>query len=81
MSRFDSFWGRHYAEAVGRAKATLLVRYGLQYETPNPQNVLMQLDAELRPTGAIVLRDLGDVNSLMADVSEGENPWGPCRPS
>lgn len=75
----ESFWGRHYAEAVGRAKAKLLVRYGLQYETPNPQNVLIQLDPTLRPTGAIVLRDLGDVNSLMADVAEGENPWGVMR--
>lgn len=73
---FDLFWGRHYAEAVGRAKASLLVRYGLQYETPNPQNVLVQLDDSLRPTGAIVLRDLGDVNSLMREVAEGENPWG-----
>jgi hypothetical protein len=75
----DDFWGRHYAEAVGRAKAKLLVRYGLQYETPNPQNVMIQLDPTLRPTGAIVLRDLGDVNSLMAEVSEGENPWGPLH--
>ena len=52
--RFESFWGRHYAEAVGRAKARFFVRYGLQFETPNPQNVLVQLDARLRPTGTIV---------------------------
>jgi hypothetical protein len=73
---FESFWGRHYAESIGRAKAKLLARYGAQYETPNPQNVLVQLDRKLHPTGAIVLRDLGDVNSLMAEVSEGVNPWG-----
>jgi hypothetical protein len=73
---FERFWGRHYAEAVGRAKAALLARYGLQYETPNPQNVLIQLDASLRPTGAIALRDLGDAVSLMREVAEGENPWG-----
>jgi hypothetical protein len=73
---FELFWGRHYAESIGRAKATLLARYGLQYDTPNPQNVLVQLDENLRPTGAIVLRDLGDVNSLMREVAEGENPWG-----
>jgi hypothetical protein len=75
--RFDLFWGRHYATAVGRAKALFLARYGLQYETPNPQNILVQLDATLRPTGALVLRDLGDAESLMAEVAEGENPWGP----
>lgn len=73
---FEQFWGRHYAEPIGRAKASLLARYGLQYETPNPQNVLVQLDASLRPTGTMVLRDLGDVNSLMREVSEGVNPWG-----
>lgn len=76
---FELFWGRHYAEALGCAKASLLARYGLQYETPNPQNVLIQLDATLRPTGAIVLRDLGDVNSLMHEVAEGHNPWGALR--
>jgi len=76
---FASFWGRHYAEPVGRAKAKLLARYGLQYETPNPQNVLIQLDPALRPTGAIVLRDLGDVNSVMAELVEGDNPWGAMK--
>lgn len=73
---FEAFWGHHYAESIGRAKAKLLARYGLQYETPNPQNVMVQLDPTLRPTGAIVLRDLGDLNSLMAEVAEGQNPWG-----
>jgi hypothetical protein len=75
--RFDLFWGRHYASAVGRAKALFLARYGLQYETPNPQNILVQLDATLRPTGSMVLRDLGDAESLMAEVGESDNPWGP----
>jgi hypothetical protein len=75
--RFDVFWGRHYASAVGRAKALFLARYGLQYETPNPQNILVQLDAGLRPTGVMVLRDLGDAESLMAEVGESDNPWGP----
>jgi hypothetical protein len=73
---FEAFWGRHYAEAIGRAKARLLARYGLQYDTPNPQNVMVQLDRSLRPTGRIVLRDLGDVNSLMGELAEGSNPWG-----
>ena len=59
---FAAFWGAAYAEPVGRAKAKLLARYGLQYQTPNPQNLLVQLDARLRPTGAIVLRDLADTD-------------------
>ena len=31
---FETFWGACYAEAIGRAKAKLLTRYGLQYDTP-----------------------------------------------
>ena len=59
---FAAFWGDAYAEPVGRAKARLLARYGLQYVTPNPQNILVQLDPRLRPTGAIVFRDLADTD-------------------
>ncbi len=59
---FAAFWGDAYAEPVGRAKARLLARYGLQYVTPNPQNILVQLDRRLRPTGAIVFRDLADTD-------------------
>ena len=59
---FSAFWGDAYAEPVGRAKARLLARYGLQYVTPNPQNILVQLDRRLRPTGAIVFRDLADTD-------------------
>jgi hypothetical protein len=77
--RFEAFWGRHYAEAVGRAKARFFVRYGLQYETPNPQNVLVQLDARLRPTGRVVLRDLGDANCATDARSCAEWPWTVLR--
>lgn len=59
---FAAFWGSAYAEPVGRAKARLLARYGLQYVTPNPQNILVQLDRRLAPTGAIVFRDLADTD-------------------
>jgi hypothetical protein len=77
--RFESFWGRHYAEAVGRAKARFFVRYGLQFETPNPQNVLVQLDGRLRPTGTIVVRDLGDANCATDARSCAEWPWTVLR--
>jgi hypothetical protein len=55
------FWKRAYAEPVGRAKAELLLRYGLQLTTPNPQNFLLEFDkATLEPTGRVVVRDIGD---------------------
>jgi len=72
---FAAFWGRHYAEAVGRAKARLFARSGLQYGTPNPQNVLVQLDGDLRPTGRIALRDLGDADCATDARAAGDGPW------
>lgn len=54
------FWEKHYAQVLGQAKAKLLLRYGLQMETPNSQNFLIELDQNLKPTGKIVFRDLGD---------------------
>jgi hypothetical protein len=72
---FDDFWGAWYAEAAGRAKAKLLTRYGLQYDTPNPQNLLIQLGRDLHPTGVIVLRDLGDLNPVSPLVGPGPAPW------
>jgi len=72
---FDAFWGRSFAEQVGRAKATLLARYGLWFETPNPQNLLLQLDRELRPTGKLIFRDMGD-GDCATDAKEARDvPW------
>ncbi len=76
---FAEFWGRHYAEAVGRAKARLLARYGLWYETPNPQNVLVQLDRSLHPTGVLVFRDLGDTYCATDAFEARELPWTRLR--
>jgi len=72
---FAEFWGRHFAEPVGRAKARLVSRYGLWYETPNPQNVLVQLDRALQPTGALVFRDLGDTYCATDAFEARELPW------
>jgi len=64
------FWEKHYAAALGRAKAKLLLRYGLQMETPNSQNILIQLDVNLMPTGVLVFRDISDT-VLIKSVAEG----------
>lgn len=57
---FENFWGTHYAQAVGRAKADLLLRYGLILTSAHPQNILVQLDPNFRPTGKIFIRDIAD---------------------
>lgn len=72
---FAPFWGRCFAEAVGRAKARLFARYGLFYETPNPQNVVVQLDRELRPTGTLLFRDVGDGECATDAYAAVELPW------
>ena len=71
----EGFWGRHFAEAVGRSKARLFARYGLWYETPNPQNVVVQLSRELRPTGTLVFRDVGDGECATDAFTATELPW------
>jgi len=81
---FETFWERHFAVEVGRAKARLLARYGFWYATPNPQNVLIQLDRTLHPTGRLVFRDLGD-GECATDAFECQSaPWsrftGELRP-
>jgi len=72
---FEGFWGRCYAQAVGRSKAHLFARYGLWFETPNPQNVLVQLDRSLRPTGTLVFRDVGDAECATDSATAQGRPW------
>ncbi|HWU43573.1 MAG TPA: hypothetical protein VN132_09050, partial [Bdellovibrio sp.] len=66
----EAFWAKHYAALLGKSKAKLLLRYGLQMETPNPQNIFIQLDSNLRPTGVLVFRDLSDT-ILIEGVAKG----------
>lgn len=57
---FESFFKKNYAQLLGEAKARLLLRYGLQMLTPNSQNMLIQFDKNMVPTGKIVFRDISD---------------------
>ncbi len=72
---FARFWGRHFADAVGKMKARLMARYGLWYETPNPQNVVIQLDRHLRPTGRLLFRDVGDGECATDAFECRDAPW------
>jgi hypothetical protein len=72
---FESFWARHYAAPVGRAKARILVRYGLWLETPNPQNLLVRLDRSLRPRPEVVIRDVGDGMCATDAFDSTDRPW------
>lgn len=59
---FHQFWRKNYAEKLGEMKARMLVRYGVQMVTPNPQNMLIQLDKNMKPTGKMIFRDVTDSN-------------------
>jgi hypothetical protein len=72
---FADYFGEHFASSVGRAKARLFARYGLWYDTPNPQNLLLQLDRNYAPTGAIVFRDLGDTYCATDALTSRARPW------
>jgi len=49
-----------YSASMGRLKARLLIRYGIQLDQPHPQNFLLQLGPDGQPTGKIAIRDLSD---------------------
>lgn len=61
---FSELWGTYYARNLGRAKALLALRYGLQMKTPNAQNWLLQLGEGFQPTGRIFMRDVADSNYI-----------------
>ncbi len=60
-------WSRWYGESLGKAKAILLLRYGLQMGSPNAQNFLLEFNPPQGssgtpvPTGRVVIRDVGDM--------------------
>jgi len=72
---FDAFWARHYAAPVGMAKARLFARYGMWFETPNPQNLLVRLEPSLRPLPDIVVRDVGDAECATDTFTCVERAW------
>jgi len=61
---FKIFWKEHYAKALGRAKAELLLRYGLQFDEANAQNIVAQLDENMMPTGRFVFFDLSGMTQV-----------------
>jgi hypothetical protein len=67
---FGPLWQQYWAELLGKSKAKLLLHYGLQMKTPNAQNMLIQLDRNLKPTGKMLFRDISD-SALVGPVAEG----------
>lgn len=54
------FWDKHYNRPLAGALAEFFAFTGTWYDSPHSQNFLIELDKNMKPTGRIVLRDLGD---------------------
>ena len=62
----QKYWTENYVAAVGRAKAALLLDYGLFESTPHGQNWLIELKGEnFCPTGRMVFRDIADTKPVL----------------
>lgn len=72
---FDAYWAAYYARPVGMAKARLFARYGMWFETPNPQNLVVRFEPSLRPLPDIVFRDVGDGECGTDAFSCTDRPW------
>lgn len=57
-TKFEKFWTKHFAEPLGRAKAEMLIMFGLQLQG-NAQNMLVSFDKSSKKSQLIV-RDIGD---------------------
>lgn len=64
-----SFWDQHYNQPLARAMAELFAYTGVWYDSPHSQNFLVELDNQMRSTGKIIFRDLGDT-FLLKDFIE-----------
>ncbi len=62
------FWDKHYNQPLANALAEFFAYTGAWYDSPHSQNFLVELDKNMKPTGRIVLRDLGDTY-LLADFA------------
>jgi hypothetical protein len=69
------FWNEYYAKPLGRSLAEFAGIWGLSFDSPHSQNFLIELDKNKKPTGRVVLRDLGDVYVLkeQADLFSAQN--------
>ena len=61
----EAFWREHYNRNLARALAEFAAYFGLAPDSPHSQNFLVELDAKMKPTGRIVIRDLGDSYALI----------------
>jgi hypothetical protein len=58
--KYEQFWTEHAMKPVGQALAEMVFNYGIVYNSSHGQNIMIELDADYKPTGKIYLRDFSD---------------------
>ncbi len=66
------FWDKHLVEPLANAMAEYFSITGAWHDSPHAQNFMVELDSEMKPTGRIVLKDLGD-SYLLEDFVKNTN--------
>lgn len=69
------YWDKHLVEPLAKAMAEYFSITGAWYDSPHAQNFLVELDNNMKPTGRIVLRDLGDSYLLEDFVKNTKFAW------
>lgn len=70
-----AYWNEHYIKPMAHSAAEIVARTGIWYDSPHGQNFLVELTKDLKPTGRMVLRDLGDIyvnQQVMQALGESE---------
>jgi hypothetical protein len=70
-----SYWEKHMVVPVANAMAEFFSKTGAWYDSPHAQNFLIELDLDMKPTGRIILRDLGDSYLLEDFVKNTPYAW------
>ncbi|MBY0414701.1 MAG: hypothetical protein K2Q18_11065, partial [Bdellovibrionales bacterium] len=70
-----SYWEKHLNQPLARAMAEYFSKTGAWFDSPHGQNFLVELDQDMKPTGRIVLRDLGDSYLLEDFVKNTPFAW------
>lgn len=74
-----AYWDKNLIRPLANAMAEYFAMTGSWYDSPHAQNFLIELDSDMKPTGKIVFRDLGDAyliedfvkNTKYASVMQG----------
>jgi hypothetical protein len=69
------FWQKHLNVPLANAMAEYFSKTGSWYDSPHAQNFLIELDLDMKPTGRVVLRDLGDSYLLEDFVKNTSFAW------